>query len=457
MFDSTANPQENQAHGGLNGADHCPSLEEMFGHCPDSALNLAAELPRLAALDPQAYEHQRKDAAEKLQMRASKLDEAVEAHRKAAASAVGNDSIVEDLEPWPEKVDAAALLDAIRADFQKHVIADNESIDVLAIWCFATFAYDAYPVFPKLLISSPEKRCGKSTCLDVVQANCSRQLTASSITASAIFRVVELAKPTLILDEADRLPKDNDELIGIINCGHKRSNAHVVRTVKTGDDHTPRKFSTWAPMCMAAIGNMPSTVMDRSVVVHLRRKAKGETVQKVPIDLLERNVTRRRQCLRWAIDNDAAQRQSQPTIPSSGNDRDQDNWFPLLALAESMGGDWLERMRAAYVKLTARDEEEELGPMLLSDIREIFDEGKEARVFSKDLVTRLTGLEGRPWMECSRGKPITQNNMAWRLKPYDIKPQTIRHKGTTGKGYYREQFEDAWRRYLDADADMFSA
>ena len=77
------------------------------------------------------------------------------------------------------------------------------------------------------------KRCGKTTLLDVLGRLVRRPLPTANVTSSAVFRVVEAYRPTLLVDEADTFLRDNDELRGIINSGHRHGGC-VLRTV--GDD-----------------------------------------------------------------------------------------------------------------------------------------------------------------------------------------------------------------------------
>ena len=88
--------------------------------------------------------------------------------------------------------------------------------------------------------------------------------------------LAQIAAPTLLIDEADTFLKENDELRGILNTGHRRG-GQVTRTV--GDDHEPRQFSTWAPAVIAMIGRLPDTLNDRSVVISLRRRKPSEKVE----------------------------------------------------------------------------------------------------------------------------------------------------------------------------------
>lgn len=90
---------------------------------------------------------------------------------------------------------------------------------------------------------------------------------------------IELWKPTMIIDEADTFIRDSDELRGIINSGHTRPTAYVIRT--TEEDHTPKRFSTWGAKAIAIIGSLPDTLHDRSIVIQLRRKFLHEKTEKL--------------------------------------------------------------------------------------------------------------------------------------------------------------------------------
>lgn len=87
-----------------------------------------------------------------------------------------------------------------------------------------------------------------------------------------MFHVIEACRPTLMIDEVDAFMRENEEIRSILNSGYKRETAYVVRTV--GDDHTPKQFSTWSAKALAGIGKQAGTLMDRSIILDLRRKLK---------------------------------------------------------------------------------------------------------------------------------------------------------------------------------------
>jgi hypothetical protein len=128
-----------------------------------------------------------------------------------------------------------------------------------------------------------------------------------------------------------------------------------------------------------------------------------------------------------------------------------DNWRPLFAIAEVAGGDWPQRVRAAFLVLTATVDldAQGVGTMLLSDIREIFAERRVDRLPSKDLAAALPEIEGRLWAEWGKHrKPISTNQLANQLNRFGISPRGIRVGDETPRGYLLDDFKEAFSRYL---------
>jgi putative DNA primase/helicase len=276
-------------------------------------------------------------------------------------------------------------------------------------------------------------------------------MTTSNISPPAMFRSIEKFQPTLIIDEADAFFSENEDLRGIINSGHTRPTAYVIRTV--GDDHEPKKFTTWAFKAIAGIGKRAATIEDRSIGVALKRKLPDEKIERLryaPAGLFE---TVARKLARWALDNAAAVAAARPALPESLNDRQQDNWEPLLAIAAVAGGSWPERARSAATAASEAPAEESTQMQLLLDIRDVFEEKNHEgegckEIFSEALVTALLEMQDRPWGECNKGKALTQNKLARMLKPYGVATKTLRNGVAKAKGYGRKDFTDAFNRYL---------
>lgn len=390
--------------------------------------------------------------SEALGVRVTTLDAEVEkARRKLAGD--GNDSqgeavLFPDIEPWTEPVDGAELIADLVEAIRRYVVLPEHAYVALGLWIVFTHAISSANVAPILAITSPVKRCGKSTVLAMLGRLVLRSLPSGNITAAALFRAVEAWAPTLLIDEADTFIWNSDELRGVLNSGHTRESAFAIRTV--GDDHEPRKFSTWGAKAIALIGNLKDTLADRSIEVALRRKLPGERVEKLRHADPELFRTLARRCARFAADHAEAMRAARPSMPEGLHDRAQDNWEPLLAIADLAGGPWPRQARAAAKALSEGQEADtdNIRVQLLADIRKVFDSENCDRLRTIELITELLALEDRPWAEANRGNPISARWLAARLRPFGIVPGSKRKGEDTFKGYVRDQFADAFRRYL---------
>jgi putative DNA primase/helicase len=100
------------------------------------------------------------------------------------------------------------------AAIRKFVVMEVGCPEAVALWTLHTHVLDAFQISPRLAITSPEKRCGKTTALDVVYSLAPRPLSTSNTSAAAIFRTIEAARPTLLIDEADTFLTSSEEIRG---------------------------------------------------------------------------------------------------------------------------------------------------------------------------------------------------------------------------------------------------
>jgi hypothetical protein len=412
-----------------------------------------------------------------------------------------------EVEPWPEPVGGAVLLDELERLLGRFVVLPKWGAETLALWILHTYAFPLRDVSTYLGLESPEKRCGKTTLLTVLSELVNRPVVAANISSPALFRVIEETRPTLLIDEADTLLQGNDELRGILNSGYTRKTAYVVRVAnqlthynlrgpgsagasryplqrqssrpketgepggglpcepQDGDGHRPPlqvarepedaspcegatrlvRYSCWCPKIMAAIGRLPDTLADRCIVVRMQRKTADEQCERL------RNLeaaSLRQQCARFVRDHAEGIAGARPEVPCSLNDRAGDIWEPLLALADLAGGVWPEKARQAAVGLTVSTQENSPIGALFLDILLFLLRENAARIHSRTLVTGLTTILERPWAELRNGKPITESWLARQLRPYGIRPKTIWIGGIVAKGYLKEDFAEAFRRYI---------
>ncbi|MEU9259742.1 DUF3631 domain-containing protein [Streptomyces sp. NPDC048212] len=364
-------------------------------------------------------------------------------------------SVLENM-PDAESTQGAALLDALHGQIAQFVIPPSaEALDAITLWVVATHLQPAWQHAPRLAVVGPAKRCGKSRLLDVLTETVHEPMLTINTTPAAIFRsITEEEPPTLLVDEADTIfgtPKQaerNEETRGLLNAVHQRGR-YVTRVV--GNDHTPHKFATFAMAAIAGIGDLPDTVMDRSVVIRMRRRAEGEKVKpfRSRRDIPALHDLRGRINL-WARPLLEEAAILEPDMPVE--DRAADTWEPLVIVAELAGGPWPRRARVACARMVAAEmateEDHPGGARILADIRRIFAAQREVDSLStEDLLHHLRQDPEGPWAEWGRGG-LNARDLGRLLRDFDVRPGNVRMAdGTQRKGYTRNKFLDSWRRY----------
>lgn len=403
----------------------------------------------LAALPPLERERQTKVAAKELGVKAATLEKLVRSVSQGNAEEGG--IALKDVKPWDAPVDPATLLNEIVDTIQRFIVCPPETAQAAALWCAMTWFMDVVNIAPLAVITAPEKRCGKTQLLNLMGRLVYRPIPASNITAAALFRTIEAWSPTLMIDEADSFMKDNEELRGVVNCGHSRDGAFVIRTV--GDDHTPRQFSVWGAKAISGIGMLAETLTDRAVLLKLRRKLPQESAERLRHAEPDLFRTLAAKLARLAVDHKGAVGKARPDLPASLNDRAQDNWEPLLAIADLAGKEWGALAREAALLLSSDDDGEtegSVGVELLRDIHAYFAETRAERIGSVDLIEHLCKDDERPWATYNRGKAISPRQVGKNLKGYGIASKDFRfsYGGGVKKGYEAGQFKEAFNRYV---------
>jgi Protein of unknown function (DUF3631) len=343
----------------------------------------------------------------------------------------------------------AGSLDEISDLLDKHLVITPQQACIVTLWIAHTYKFHEFQHTPRLAITAPEKQCGKSTLLNFLGELVSEPHKTDNITAASMFRRIE-ANPrvTFLIDEADTFLVENTEMRNVINSGFERPGS-VTRNIRRNSEWVPADFSTFCPVAIAGIGSLPATIADRAIPISLKRRAHDEKVER-----LQRGdpilKTLKEQLLAWGQSTDLADHMN-PDIPTALSDRQGDISIPLLAIADGAGGEWPQKAReallAVFITHRANEDTAGIGSTLLADIRDIFAIDGQDFLPSKTICKLLEEKEGRLWPDYDRGKPINPNHLARLLAPFEIRPTNKRTEKGVLKGYWKSDFEDAWRRY----------
>jgi Protein of unknown function (DUF3631) len=359
-----------------------------------------------------------------------------------------------------EPEDGAALLDEVEQFHRRFNIFPTPAAYVaVALWDAHAHLIDCFDATPRLAFLSPEPGSGKSRALEIMETLVPNRMMAADASASVMFRAVSATetRPTILFDEIDAVfgpgAGGDEQLRAFINAGHRRG-AGMWRCVGDGSNQTPQEFPSYCAVAMAGLGSLPDTILTRSVIIRMRRRAPNERVESWRRRSHEpQGHALRERLATWATSVSQDVTGAVPVMPEGVTDRPADVWEPLLAVADAAGGHWPTRARSACLELVTaarQDDKASLGIKLLTDLRDVFN-GAE-RMPTAHILTSLNALDDSPWADIS-GRPLDARGLAKRLSEYvttdgtPVKARNIKTGDGVVKGYYAADLTDAWTRY----------
>ena len=361
-------------------------------------------------------------------------------------------------------------LAAVEAFIRRFVVLTSAQSAALALWVAHTHVVEASEATPYIAVTSAERRSGKTRLLEVLELLVPRPLRVANVSEAALFRAVAEQRSTLLLDEGDAVfnaKKEHEDLRALINAGYRRGSV-TLRCEVQGRTVTTRPYDAFGPKVIAGIGQLPDTIADRSIPIRLQRKHRGEVVERFRLRLIRpQGEALREDLAAHAADEEllAALQLAQPALPDELDDRAQDGWEPLLAIADIAGDQWPSRARAAAVELHGVEgDTDSVGTLLLRHLKAAFeDAGAPLEMTSAEILQRLIDREDGPWpawwgrdVESNRyGGPASR--VARLLKPFAVEPRRVGARESRQRGYRRSDLEPVWARYIQEPSPLFHA
>ena len=347
--------------------------------------------------------------------------------------------------PHVERGEGAVLLDDVSAFLKRFIAYPSEHAHIAhVLWIAHTHSMGSWESTPRIAFLSPEPGSGKTRSMEASELLVPDPVAAVNVTPAYLFRKCgsEDEPPTILFDEIDTVfgarARENEELRALLNSGHRRG-ATAGRCVVRGKNIETEEISSYAAVALAGLGWLPDTILSRSIIIRMRRRAPDER-----IEAFRRRVhapqgeALRRRLAGWAVTVRDEATEARPKMPPGVEDRNADVWEPLLTLADIAGDGWPKRAREAAVALikVVRDEEPSLGIRLLADLRVVF--GNAEEMSSREILGALAALDEAPWGDIN-GKPLDARGLANHLRPYGVKSITVRPPGETktSRGYKR--------------------
>ncbi|MBR0733491.1 DUF3631 domain-containing protein [Bradyrhizobium japonicum] len=358
----------------------------------------------------------------------------------------------------------AALLNDVRGFLCRFVSYPSVHAAIAhTLWVVHTHLMSAWESTARLSFLSPEPGSGKTRALEVTETLVPRPVHATNVSPAYLYRKCggDEGPPTILFDEIDAIfgPKarEHEDVRSFLNSGHRRG-ATFGRCVVYGRRVETEDVQSFAAVALAGLGWLPDSIMTRSVIIRMRRRAPDERVEAFRHRThapMGKELFGRLEA--WAAAVAGQAEAARPEMPAGIEDRTADVWEPLLAVADLAGGEWPALARNTAVALVAAattDTPPSMNIRLLSDLRTVFMAANAAvqattpkGLPTKVILEALNALEDAPWRHLK--EPLNDHSLASLLLGFGIKSQKLRPPGSNQcKGYRLTDLSDAWRRYL---------
>lgn len=345
-----------------------------------------------------------------------------------------------------------AILDDTR-DFIDRFCAfpDEHCLNAVTLWCALAHMTHDFDTSPRLAMLSPEPGSGKTRVLEILENLTPQPMFVFGASTAALFRAMAENEVTLLFDEVDTIftrrgsDDQNEDLRALLNVGY-RNGATIPRCV--GPQHEVKYFNVFASVALAGLGDLPETLMSRSIVIRMRRRAPHEHVEPYrPRQHADEGNAIRERLEEWSTRVGPRAGKAWPELPDGIVDRLAEVWEPVIAVADVAGVAWPERARAAAKAFAALADERapSLGIRLLQDLHTVFD-GRRS-MFTEDILAALNEMDEAPWGNI-KGHPLDARGIANRLRQYNVKSKDVRIGDDHKKGYLADDLYDPWLRYL---------
>jgi hypothetical protein len=235
-------------------------------------------------------------------------------------------------EPSP---DGARLIKDINDYIRRFVVLPDCAYLPVALWALATHAAEQFDCFPYLALLSAAKRSGKTRLAEVLETLVRQPWRGIAPSPASLYRML-IGAPTLLLDETEALNVKNKSettqiLLAVLNAGHRRG-ATIPRCEPPKFE--VRHFSVYGPKLFAAIGRLPDTLIDRSILIHMKRRTRADNVERFRQTQAGEAKPIHEAAIQFVQGNAAVIEQAYQQILKDDldylNDRDADIWAPLF-------------------------------------------------------------------------------------------------------------------------------
>ena len=304
--------------------------------------------------------------------------------------------------------------------------------DVITLWILGTYFISEINIFPRLVITAPERGCGKSQVLKIIKALTVNSKKSVNPTSAVLFRIGKHDEPIRLIDEAENWITTNLDAIDILNEGFERGGVIERCNQATGE---PEEFDVYMPIVLAGIlvdTKMKDSTLSRSVVLHIQKES-GAPKAELPV-MEQKYESLRAKAVK--VIEPLKKPYTTKSPPLLTDERMRDTWAPLFSIADMIGTAHSQLVLNAYQAFGEDYEESDIGVLVIQTVKRVLDHSSVIRkkvtgtrgsyIKTKSLYDHV--INDAEFKELD--KPISQHSFTRIIKAYRVESKKLKFEGS---------------------------
>jgi hypothetical protein len=233
-----------------------------------------------------------------------------------------------------------ALVAAIRQFIHRYVDVSEGFEEIATYYVLLSWIFDAFNELPYLRLKG-DFGSGKSRCLQVIGSICYKPIFASGAsTVSPLFRIIDIFRGTLVIDEGDfRFSDERAEIVKILNNGNAKGFPVLRSEATPTKEFNPRAFTIFGPKIIATRSAFDDRALESRCITEAMTGAppRLDIPLSLPESFAEEATALRNMLLSYRFKNRGKVREPSAPRHPGVEPRIAQVYAPLLAVADDQG------------------------------------------------------------------------------------------------------------------------
>ena len=284
------------------------------------------------------------------------------------------------------------LIEDVQKFIHKYLDISPFFEEIATYFVLFTWAHDKFNEVPYLRAIG-DYGVGKSRFLFTIGFLCYKPIMAGgAVTASAIFRILEQFKGTLVIDEADfKISNYQAEIIKILNQGNSKGTPVLRNENVSRNNYNPKAFDVFGPKIVATRGHYEDKALESRFLVEemVPKKPRADISINLPDNFRIEALEIRNKLLTYRFRNYSKAKINPELADGKLEPRLNQIIVPLLSIIKDQGKRKnIRRLVSKYDKQIREDRGMQIEGEILEAIKNLFESGRK-ELTMKEIATYL--------------------------------------------------------------------